>query len=306
MKSDGMPTYHFANVVDDHLMNIDCVIRGEEWLPSLPLHKLIYDAFGWKTPAFMHLPLILKPAGKGKLSKRDGEKAGFPVFPLNWKKEMEGFKEKGFLPEGLINYLALLGWNNNSEQEIFSLKELEQEFTHKGIQKAGARFDYEKARWVNQQHIQKRSSQELLDYSKKKLTPLLEKHSDSEVIRIIDLIKERLQTLNDFEKEILPFLSPPKQYDEKVLKKLLPKNPQKTIAYFQTELKKEIPVESLKEAAMAWGKKEKIGAGPLMQTLRVALIGTLSGPDIFVVLEIIGKKATLERLNLISDYLKSY
>ena len=164
-KSDGMPTYHLANIVDDHLMQITHVIRGEEWLPSLALHQLLYDAFGWETPQFAHLPLIMKPTGKGKLSKRDGEKMGFPVFPLSWN-DSQGYREAGYFPEAVINFLALLGWNPGTEQEIFSLEELVQQFSLDRVNKSGARFDPDKTKWYNHQYLQKKQIGQLADLFK--------------------------------------------------------------------------------------------------------------------------------------------
>ena len=221
IKADGMPTYHFASVVDDKLMKISCVIRGEEWLPSLPIHQLIYNAFEWIVPQFMHLPLILKPTGKGKLSKRDGDREGVQVFPLSWGESSIGFKENGFLPEGFINYLALLGWNNGTEKEIFSLDELKQSFRINGIQKGSARFDFEKAKWINHQHIVRCSSKKLVNMPivKKRLKAL----DPSKHIALIDLLKERLITLDDLSAE-MKWTKETQPYDEKAILKLKSKN----------------------------------------------------------------------------------
>ena len=301
MKSDGMPTYHFANVVDDKLMKISTVIRGEEWLPSLPMHKLIYDAFSWSVPKFMHLPLILKPSGKGKLSKRDGEKEGFPVFPLRWNKEIIGFKEIGFLPEALVNYLALLGWNDGSENELFNLKDLEKVFNVDGIQKAGARFDYEKARWVNHQYIAKTKNSilakntlirdELLNYPS-------EKHEN-----IIGLLKERLYTLTDFKKEV-SFLKEPDKFDEKAVAKLKEKNPQTVLYKILSLVDESGDGFKIKEPLFQWAKKEDISFGVVMQSLRLSLIGNLTGPDIFSVCSILGKAVTLKRVSNFIKHIK--
>jgi glutamyl-tRNA synthetase len=293
MKSDGMPTYHFANVVDDKLMEISCVIRGEEWLPSLPIHQLIYDAFGWEAPQFMHLPLILKPSGKGKLSKRDGDKEGFPVFPLSWDEKSLGFKESGFLSLGFINYLALLGWNSGTEQEIFSLDELQAEFDTSGIQKGGARFDFEKAKWLNHQHISNTSAEELYTYPvvKEQLSEL-----DPKIhLELIDLLKERLFTLNDLKKEIEWVISPV-PYDEKVVNKLSPKNPAAVLEGVSSIIKNGSNLENLKEQLMGWAKEKEIGIGIMMQCLRLALVGKLSGPDLFDICKILGKTVTLKRI----------
>ena len=204
-----MPTYHFANVVDDHLMKITTVIRGEEWLPSLPFHKILYQSFKWNYPDFMHLPLILKPFGKGKLSKRDSEKLGIPVFPLSWKKENIGYKESGFLPNALINYLALLGWNDNTEKEIYSLKELEKTFDFKKIQKSGAKFNYEKAKWINHNHIKTLPSKAIFEISKHNLKNLINSFNSKEILDIINLVKNRLTLISDLKKETLFFTKNP-------------------------------------------------------------------------------------------------
>ena len=295
MKSDGMPTYHFANVVDDHLMEISCVIRGEEWLPSLPLHKLIYDAYGWDTPKFMHLPLILKPSGKGKLSKRDGDKGGFPVFPLNWGEDTPGFREKGFLAEGMINYLALLGWNDGTENEFFSLTDLETKFSVTGIQKGGARFDYEKAQWVNHHKILEMNTEELT--AQGQIAKLMENYPKEQHQPLVNLVKERLYTLKDLEKEIA-FVEKTYPYDEKVLNKLKDKNPIVILNKIKETIEKETP--NLKESLMNWAKEESIPMGALMQSFRMALVGQLSGPDLFEVCNVLGKEVSLNRIeNLI-------
>ena len=293
MKADGMPTYHFANVVDDYLMKIDTVIRGEEWLPSLPIHQLLYDAFGWKAPKFMHLPLILKPSGNGKLSKRDGDKEGFPVFPLNWKDTTKGFKQEGFLAEAFINYLALLGWNSGTEQELFSLSELETLFSVDGIQKGGARFDFEKAKWINHQYIKNKSTEELLqiDAVRKQLKDVDLEHQ----FKAVQLVKERLFTLNDLAKEI-QWLKDPKNYDEKTVKKLASRAPESILTQLSARIESLPTLEGLKEELMTWAKTNDIPVGIMMQTLRVSLVGALSGPDLFEICNILGKDVTLKRI----------
>ena len=220
-KSDGMPTYHLANIVDDHLMQTSHVIRGEEWLPSMPLHVLLYRAFGWEAPEFAHLPLILKPIGNGKLSKRDGDKLGFPVFPLEWKTESGttlGFKEAGFFPETVINFLALLGWNDGTDQEIFSLDELIEKFDLTKIHKAGAKFDPEKNKWFNHQYLLKQSDESLAD----DFTPILSlkglKINKEKLIKIVSLIKERASFVSEFWELSDYFFETPKLYDEKAAK----------------------------------------------------------------------------------------
>ena len=300
MKSDGMPTYHFANVVDDRLMEITTVIRGEEWLPSLPMHKLIYDAFGWEPPKFMHLPLILKPNGKGKLSKRDGDKEGFPVFPLQWRSETPGFREMGFLAEGLVNYLAFLGWNDGSEKELFSLAELEAAFGVEGVQKAGARFDYEKARSVNHQHLSKVSPKTLSEM--KRVKESLTDFGEEKHLEIITLFQERLYTITDLKKETA-FLKNPYPYDEKSVAKLQNKNPLIVLRQITTLLEAQKEGKSIKEPLFHWAKENEVPLGVVMQSFRLSLVGTLSGPDLFAICSLLGKDVSLKRVQNFIDYL---
>jgi glutamyl-tRNA synthetase len=303
MKVDGTPTYHFANVVDDHLMKITTVIRGEEWLPSLPLHVLIYEAFEWNSPTFMHLPLILKTKGKGKLSKRDSAKDGFPIFPLTWEKENIGFKEKGFLSNGLMNYLALLGWSSGSEKEIFNLKELERKFNSDKIQKGGARFDYVKARWINHNHIQLLSTKQILNFEKDKTKKLIEKYSIRKTEKIIDLIKERLFLMVDIEKETTLFIDDP-LIKKEVLGLLDMKHSILILLKIEELLESEKTINHFKSIIFDWSKKESIKIGLLMQTLRIALVGKLTGPDIFSIINIIGKDVALRRIKKLIENLK--
>ena len=292
MKKDGMPTYHFANVVDDHLMKITTVIRGEEWLPSLPIHQLLYDAFEWKAPNFMHLPLILNPSGKGKLSKRDGDKNGYPVFPLSWNNS-SGYRENGFLPEAHLNYIAQLGWSMG-EKEIMSLHEMEKAFEVKAIQKGGARFDYEKAKWVNQQHIASLDIEDLINNYKTYFHDL-EKTVGEKLSTAVELIKERLVLLKDIEKEIDCFINDPIEYDEKSIKRIKGVDVNKV----GLVLKKGIETGGLAElkAYMQRESEEKnIGLGAFMQVLRVAVVGSLSGPDLIPLITVLGKDVTLRRL----------
>ena len=301
MKSDGMPTYHFASVVDDKLMEISCVIRGEEWLPSLPVHKLIYNAFEWKTPQFMHLPLILKPKGKGKLSKRDGDKEGFPVFPLSWGASSVGFMESGFLPGGFINYLALLGWNNGTEKEIFSLDELKQCFRISGIQKGSARFDFEKAKWINHQHLIKCSSKKLVNMPivKERLKGL----DPSKHIALIDLLKERLLTLNDLPAE-MNWINETQPYDEKVTLKLKSKSADTILKGVLNVVVNCNDVEALKDLLISWAEENEINIGVMMQCFRIALVGKLSGPDLFEICKLLNKDVILIRISKAISYFK--
>ena len=300
MKSDGMPTYHFANVVDDHLMKITCVIRGEEWLPSLPMHKLIYTAFGWETPEFMHLPLILKTVGMGKMSKRDGDKEGYPVFPLKWGKETLGFREMGFLASGMVNYLALLGWNEGTEKEVYSLKELEKAFSTDGVQKGGAKFDYEKAKWVNQQQLQKMSIEEIYSLSRVKI--LLSPFKENKHLSLIKLIKQRLNTLNDIKDE-LAFIKNIHPYDQKVIDKIYNKNPKTVLEQIKKTLIEEDDVDLIKEQMISWSKKNEVSMGLLMQSFRLALVGKLKGPDIFEICSVLGKEVSLKRIDKLIEHL---
>ena len=221
-KSDGMPTYHFANVVDDHLMKISHVIRGEEWLPSLPLHVMLYEAFGWDKPEFAHLPLILNPTGKGKLSKRDGEKLGVPVFPLQWKREknnLRGFKEEGYFPDALTNFLALLGWNPGNEKEFFSMEELIQCFDLKKVNSSGAKFDVEKLKWFNHKYLQQKKEEKIADHLigiRQELKTVIQR----DVITAVRLTKERASTLNELWSLCGYLFISPKKYNEKTLKKI--------------------------------------------------------------------------------------
>ena len=303
IKSDGMPTYHFANVVDDHLMKISTVIRGEEWLPSLPFHKILYESFNWKSPDFMHLPLILKPSGKGKLSKRDSEKMGIPIFPLSWKENL-GFKEIGFLPSSIINYLALLGWNDNTEKEIYFLKELENSFDFKKIQKSGAKFDYEKAKWINHNHLKKLTNESLLNLSEKHLKQLNDSFKKSDVIMIISLVKERLNLITDIEKETELFYKDP---DYSLLNEKVSKNEDslKVLNDFKSIFSSLNNIDNAKDKIISYGNKNNLKLGYLMQILRITIVGKLSGPDLFSIIKIIGKNVTLKRINNLMSKLKN-
>ena len=301
-KSDGMPTYHLANIVDDHLMETSHVIRGEEWLPSLPLHHLLYKAFGWNAPEFAHLPLILKPIGNGKLSKRDGDKMGFPVFPLEWKTEegtSSGYRENGFFPEAVINFLALLGWNDGTEQEIFSLEELVQKFDLSRIHKAGAKFDPEKNKWFNHQYLQKQTDGSLAKAFEKDVIKKLRKCDFSfvEMTKIVSMIKERAHFVNEFWDLADYFFVAPNSYDEKAAKNWKEETPtlmQEVIA----ELNK---IENFTSATIEtrlkdWMTTNEIGMGKVMQPLRLSLIGALKGPHLFDIIEMIGKTETIKRI----------
>ncbi len=301
-KSDGMPTYHLANIVDDHLMETSHVIRGEEWLPSMPLHVLLYRAFGWESPKFAHLPLIMKPIGNGKLSKRDGDKLGFPVFPLDWKdpttgETSSGYKEKGFFPEAVVNFLALLGWNDGTEQELFSLEELCQKFDLQRVHKAGAKFDPEKNKWFNHHYLVKHDEVSL---AKKFAFVVAEKGftaSENKLIKIVSLIKERAYFISEFWNLSDFFFEAPAFYDDKARKNWAAETPNlmrelililKEITDF-TSLNIETIVKN-------WIIKNDIGLGKVMQPFRLSLVGALKGPHLFDIVEIIGKDETIKRL----------
>ena len=295
VKTDGMPTYHFANVVDDHLMKITHVIRGEEWLPSLALHQMIYEAFDWSPPEFMHLPLILKPQGKGKLSKRDGEKMGFPVFPLAWE-ESKGFRERGFLPEALINYLALLGWNPGTEEEIFKMDQLEKIFDDSKIQKGGAKFDFEKARWINHKFLEFTEQKAVFERFPEFIKCLPARWSEKKRSAVYELLRDRLFLLDDLRIESRLFLNDPEEYDSKVMNKIEKHNPEKIIGQFIQFAKNSVSVREWKSEIQKWNEKEGLPFGAIMQSLRLALVGNLSGPDLFDICEVLGNEITLRRL----------
>ncbi|SEF77983.1 glutamyl-tRNA synthetase [Halpernia humi] len=310
VKHDGMPTYHFANVIDDHEMEISHVIRGEEWLPSLGLHNLLYEAFGWEKPQFAHLSLILKPEGKGKLSKRDGDKFGFPVFPLNFKDPetgniSKGYREEGYLPEAFINMVALLGWSPSDDKEIISLVEMVQEFDLNKVHKAGARFSKEKAEWFNHQYLQQKSDAEILN-NLKNISEVSESNiSDEKLLKIIGLMKERASFVKEIYAEGIFFFNAPKTFDEKaskkawnektaeILKKLFDKLSQTS---FQAE---EISIE-----IHAFAEDESLGFGKIMMPLRLALVGELKGPDVPDLLEILGKNESEQRIKFAIEALK--
>ena len=300
LKSDGMPTYHLANVVDDHDMKITSVIRGEEWLSSLPSHILLYEHFGWTPPKFYHLPLILKSSGAGKLSKRDAEEQGHPVFAIKWEDSL-GFKEAGFTSEGLINYLALLGWNNSSDREKYSLLELIDEFNDVGINKSGARFDYKKALWINHLHLKDFSAERLLALSEKASTLLGEKYSREIAEEIIDLIKERLNTAIDIDKELAVFIGQPKEYDSVVIEKINREVIYDILNFCKLSEALISNPKALKDRLMSFGSEKGISFGNIMKSLRLCLVGNLSGPDLFKIIEIIGPEETLHRIESLTN-----
>ena len=299
-KSDGMPTYHLANIVDDHLMEISHVIRGEEWLPSLALHNLLYEAFGWEKPVFAHLPLIMKPTGKGKLSKRDGEKGGFPVFPLSWN-ESQGYREAGYFPEAVVNFLAMLGWNPGTEQELFSLEELVNAFSLERVNKSGARFDPEKTKWYNHQWLQRKNEKELADLFGVVLDDKQVPHSvrdDSYVEKVVGLIKERADFVSDLWELGSYFFVTPTSYAEKPVKKQWKEDTgaiMKKVAHILSETE-DFTSANLETNIKAWITESELSFGKVMGPLRLVIVGDLKGPHLFDILEMLGKEECLERI----------
>ncbi len=304
-KSDGMPTYHLANVVDDHLMEISHVIRGEEWLPSMPLHVLLYEAFGWAAPEFAHLPLLLKPDGKGKLSKRDGDRLGFPVFPLQWNdpksgETTRGYREDGYFPEAFINMLALLGWNPGDEREIFSLDELADAFSIERVGKSGSRFDPEKARWFNHQYMMKKSNEELTDLFMPILTEKGIMAEGDFVVQVIGLIKERAHFVHEFWNQADFFFRAPEEFDAKAVKKRW-----KAASYDQmNELKNLLAAvdnfssENLEAVVKSWIEEKEYGMGVVMNAFRLIIVGALKGPHLFDIVALLGQEETLRRMEI--------
>lgn len=305
MKSDGMPTYHLANVVDDHLMKVTHVIRGEEWLPSAPLHVLLYKFLGWESemPEFAHLPLILKPDGNGKLSKRAADKAGFPIFPLDWNDPesgdlSNGFREMGFLPEAMLNFLAFLGWNPGTEQELFSLEELISEFKLERINKAGTKFDFEKAKWYNQQYIK---TKEPSAFAADLITEL-EKHGVSCDLKmasdLVELLKERVTFSHEFVGKSLVVLNDPLSFDEKTVAKKWSQDTKEALGLYAEQLGGLDAVGAEEAKSLFWSSLEKEGfkPGQFMQMLRVALTGQPSGPDLMSIIAILGPAKSSERI----------
>ncbi|MBR4584145.1 MAG: glutamate--tRNA ligase [Bacteroidales bacterium] len=307
MKTDGLPTYHLANIVDDHLMEITHVIRGEEWLPSLPLHILLYEAFGWEHPKFAHLPLILKPSGKGKLSKRDGDQLGFPVFPMQFNNNGEmckGYREDGYFPEAFINMLALLGWNPGTEQEIFSMDELIKEFTIERVGKSGSRFDPDKTKWFNHQYIMKKSAEEVAELFRKDLDTRGIDYSNFDIVRICELMKERISFIHEMWDETRFFFETPTHFDEKFKKKSCKEDTAEVLETLITILDKcpDFKPETTEGAVKAWIEGNEWGFGKVMSPFRLAIVGEGKGPSVFDMIEVIGKDETLKRIeNLVKE-----
>ncbi|MEY2963443.1 MAG: hypothetical protein RL754_704 [Bacteroidota bacterium] len=303
MKADGMPTYHLANIVDDHLMEITHVIRGEEWLPSAPLHIMLYEAFGWESPSFAHLPLLLKPDGPGKLSKRDGDRLGFPVFPLEWTNPetgdvASGYREFGFFPGSFLNMLALLGWNPGTEQEVFSLEELVQAFDLSKVSKSGAKFDFEKGKWFNQLYLRKLNETELASLLKTELDKAGYSINEAHLGKVATMMSERATFPQDLVNEGTYLFERPSAYDEKALKKWNDESPAMVgdlIARFDAlENFTEAEIEASFKAYLA---EKELGFGKVGPVFRLAVTGMGMGPSMFTICEVLGKKETLARMN---------
>lgn len=303
VKNDGMPTYHFANIVDDHEMEISHVIRGEEWLPSLGLHYLLYEAMGWEKPEFAHLSLILKPEGKGKLSKRDGDKFGFPVFPLNFKDSetgnvSKGYREEGYLPEAFINMVALLGWSPANDREILPLADMVKEFDLHKVHKAGARFSKEKAEWFNHEYLKFRTDEEILFLLKNTDGINLNSSADDQLLKIISMVRERATFVKDIYRDGHFFFEAPQTYDEKAVKKAWNEDTPSVLNDFEAILNETdvFDSENLKKIIHDFAEAKGLGMGKVMMPLRLSLVGELKGPDVPDILQILGKEESTARI----------
>lgn len=311
--ADELPTYHLANIVDDHLMEISHVIRGEEWLPSAPLHVLLYRAFGWEDtmPRFAHLPLLLKPEGKGKLSKRDGDRLGFPVFPLEWHdpktgEVSSGYRESGYFPEAVVNFLALLGWNPGTEQELFSLEELVEAFDISKCSKSGAKFDYQKGIWFNHEYILRKSNEEIADL----FAPIVANNGVDESMErirtVVSLMKDRVSFVRELWDLCSFFFLPPTEYDEKTVRKRW----KEYSAQQMTELVEvlegidDFSIEGQEPVVMKWVEDKGYKLGDVMNAFRLALVGIGKGPGMFDISAFLGKEETLRRLRRAVEVLK--
>ena len=303
--ADDLPTYHLANIVDDHLMEISHVIRGEEWLPSAPLHVLLYKAFGWEEsmPEFAHLPLLLKPDGNGKLSKRDGDRLGFPVFPLEFHNQKDGsvssgYREEGYYPEAVINFLALLGWHATGDQEMYTMQELIEQFSLERVSKSGAKFDYEKGKWFNHQYLQLKSNEELAE----QFMPYLEAKGlsgDKAVVaKVIGLTKDRVNFVSELWEQVNFFFVAPEEYDETSLKKRWkedsPKHMTEILALLEAH--EDWSAEGLDNLIMPWIAEKEYGVGIVMNAFRICLVGAARGPHIWNITDVLGKEETLKRV----------
>lgn len=312
--SDELPTYHLANVVDDHLMGISHVIRGEEWLPSAPLHVWLYKSLGWEEtmPEFAHLPLLLKPDGKGKLSKRDGDRLGFPVFPLEWidpstKEVYTGYREFGYLPEAFINFLAFLGWNPGTEQEIFNIEELIEAFSFERCSKSGAKFDIEKANWYNHQYILNMAEAKLAESYKEILLDKGINAPVDKIIKVVALVKERVHFVEELWSQSSFFFIAPVSYNEKSVRKHWKNDTPDNMNHLVQIIKNidDFSSENQENIVKSWIKDNQLHMGKIMNAFRIAIVGEGKGPHMFDITEIIGKEETIERLKRAIDILSN-
>ena len=303
--ADGLPTYHLANVVDDYLMEITHVIRGEEWLPSAPLHVILYRYLGWADhmPRFAHLPLLLKPDGNGKLSKRDGDRLGFPVFPLNWKdpksgETSSGYREAGYFPEAVVNFLALLGWNPGTGEEILSMQQLIEQFNLEKVSKSGARFDYEKGKWFNHKYLQMKSDEEVADLFQHILVEQNIIEDSQKVIQIVSLVKERANFITDLWEQSSFFFQAPATYDEKTVQKRWKADSPTQMLELAEVLGgiDDFSPAHTEEVVKAWIENKGYGLGAVMNAFRLSVVGAAKGPHMFDITAILGKEETIARL----------
>lgn len=302
-KSDGLPTYHLANIVDDHLMEITHVIRGEEWLPSAPLHVMLYRAFEWEAPQFAHLPLLLKPDGNGKLSKRDGDRLGFPVFPLEWKDPVtqeisSGYRESGYLPEAVINMLALLGWNPGNDQEVMSMEELIEQFSLDKVSKSGAKFDLDKARWFNHHYLQLCEEEQLASPLFLILKEKEIEASEEQVLKVISLVKERVYFMTEWWEQVHYFFVAPTEYNPDVIKKRWKGNTAEHLQAIRQLLLTATSSEKehLHTLVTQYIQDQQLNMGQIMNCLRLSLVGDTKGVDLFEIVEFIGVEETVRRI----------
>ncbi len=301
IKGDGLPTYHFANVVDDYLMKITTVIRGEEWLPSLPIHKLIYDALGWEMPNTIHLPLILNPTGSGKLSKRDAIRNNYSIFPIKWGK-LDGLKEKGLPADVQLAYISQLGSSFNNDDIELDVNKMSEKFNLSSLQKGGARFDFEKAKSISQKYLSAINS-ELLMSKHPEIFEKLRNALPGQAVEIVDLIKTRVSLIADFELELKTFVEDPARFDVAAVEKVLSSIDVSALDVFE-EIVTVNSVDTIKENIYKVSKEKNLNFGKLMQFLRLSLVGNLSGPDVFFIIKMIGKNVTLRRVNSLIEKIK--
>lgn len=311
--ADDLPTYHLANIVDDHLMEITHVIRGEEWLPSAPLHVLLYRAFGWTDtmPQFAHLPLLLKPDGNGKLSKRDGDRLGFPVFPLEFHNQKDGsvssgYRESGYYPEAVINFLALLGWHNTGDQEMYTMEQLIEQFSLERVSKSGAKFDYEKGKWFNHQYLQLRDNEQLAEEFAALHIFEFSEAQRAVLPHVIGLVKERVNFVSELWEQMSFFFVAPTEYDEKSLKKRWKEDSPKHMSELLSllEAQDDWSAEALDTVVMGWIADKEYGVGIVMNAFRICLVGAARGPHIWEITGVLGKEETLARVRTALETIK--